>query len=266
MIKRTSVADLGKKAEQVHRRKGLGKAASLYVDAASELASEGRHAEAAAMLQAALSGDKRRNEGTSHQQRELRRMLAQMLVAAGKASDAIAEYEEYLKAGTPDASSLRALADLYAAADKQNLALDRLHRAIDRSIADGDIAGAAIAAGRIVDLTPDSLEAALQHATLLRNIGDDRLLGALERLAALYRAAEKLSAEVSVCREILALAPARADIKARLTSLYTRILEMDPHDDDAWQGLRVVDPDCAEQIAVLLMDELAEKHVRSKAG
>jgi hypothetical protein len=41
---------------------------------------------------------------------------------------------------------------------------------------------------------------------------------------------------------------------------------MDPHDDDAWQGLRVVDPELAEQIAVLLMDELTEKHARSKAG
>jgi tetratricopeptide (TPR) repeat protein len=266
MTKRVSVDDLRKKAEQKHRRKGLGEAASLYADAATALASEGRQAEAAAMLQAALGGDIRRHEGSSHQQRELRRILAQMLVASGSASEAIAEYEEYLKAGTPDATSLRALADLYVGAGKVNLALDRLHRAIDRSIADGDIAGAAVAAGRIVELTPESLEAATQHATLLRNIGDERLLGALERLAALYRAAEKLSAEVSVCREILTLAPGRADIKARLTSLYTQILEMDPHDDDAWQGLRIVDPDCADQVAVLLMDELAEKHVRSKAG
>lgn len=266
MGKRTSVDDLRRKAEQRHRRKGLGEAASLYAEAAHGLASEGRHAEAAAMLQAALSGDKRRNEGSSHQQRELRRMLAQTLVATGNSSEAIAEYEEYLKAGTPDAPSLRALADLYAAAGKVTLALDRLHRAVDRSIAEGDVAGAAVSAGRIVDLTPNSLEAAVQHATLLRNINDEHLLGALERLATLYRGMEKLSAEVSICREILALAPGRSDIKARLTSLYTRILEMDPHDDDAWQGLRTVDPDCAEQVSVLLMDELAEKHVRSKAG
>lgn len=266
MPKRTTVEDVRKKAQQTHRRKGLGDAASFYADAAAGLATEGRHAEAVEMLQTALNGDRRRNEGSSHQQRELRRLLAQMLVASGHSSDAIAEYEEFLKAGTPDAPSLRALADLYVAAGKVNLALDRLHRAIDRSIAEGDISGAAAAAGRIVDLTPDSLEAAVQHATLLRNIGDERLLGALERLATLYRAAEKLSAEVSTCREILSLAPGRSDVKARLTSLYTRILEMDPHDDDAWQGLRTVDPDCAEQVAVLLMDELAEKHVRSKAG
>jgi tetratricopeptide (TPR) repeat protein len=264
--KRTSVADVRKKAQAVHHRKGLGEAASLYAEAASGLAAEGRQADAAAMLQDALNGDRRRNDGSSHQQRELRRLLAQMLAASGRSSDAISEYEEFLKAGTPDSPSLRALADLYVAAGKVNLALDRLHRAIDRSIAEGDIASAAAAAGRIVELTPDSMEAAAQYATLLRNIGDERLLGALERLGALYQAAEKLSAEVSVGREMLALAPGRKDIKARLTSLYTRILEMDPHDDDAWQGLRTVDPDCAEQVAVLLMDELAEKHVRSKAG
>jgi tetratricopeptide (TPR) repeat protein len=266
MAKRTTTEDARKKAERLHRRKGLGDAASLYAEAAAGLASEGKQANAVEMLQAALNGDKRRNDGSSHQQRELRRLLAQMLAASGRSSDAIAEYEEFLKAGTPDAPSLRAVAELYVAAGKMNVALDRLRRAIERGIAEGDISGAALAAGRIVDLTPDSLEAAVQHATLLRNLGDDRLLGALERLAALYRAAEKLSAEVSTCREILSLAPGRADVKARLTSLYTRILEMDPHDDDAWQGLRTVDPDCADQVAVLLMDELAEKHVRSKAG
>jgi tetratricopeptide (TPR) repeat protein len=266
MSRRQTVEDLCRKAEQKHRRKGLGEAAPLYSAAAAGLASEGKHAEAAAMLQAALSGERHRKEGSSHQQRELRRMLAQLLVAAGSSGDAITEYEEYLKGGTPDPPSLRALADLYVAAGKVNLALDRLHRAIDRSIAEGDIAGAALAAGRIVELTPDSLEAAAQQVTLLRNIGDERLLVALEHLAALCRAAEKLSAEVSACREMLALAPGRADIKARLTSLYTRILEMDPHDDEAWHGLRTIDPDCAEQVAVLLMDELAEKNVRSKAG
>lgn len=266
MGKRTSIDDARKKAQTVHRRKGLGEAASLYADVASGLAGEGKQAEAADMLRTALNGDKRHQDGSTHQQRELRRIFAQMLAASGSSSEAIAEYEECLKSGTPDAPSLCALADLYAAAGKVTLALDRLHRAVERSIAEGDIASAADAAGRIVDLTPDSLEAAVQHATLLRNIGDDRLLAALDRLAALYRTAEKLSAEVGVCREILALAPSRSDIKARLTSLYTRILEMDPHDDDAWQGLRTVDPDCAEQVAVLLMDELAEKNVRSKAG
>jgi len=219
------------------------------------------------MLQGALSGDKHRSDAaSSHQQRELRRLLAQTLVAAGRASDAIAEYEEYLKMGTPDAPSLREVAELYIAAAKNTLALDRLRRAIDRSIAEGDIAGASIAAGRIVELTPDSIEAHAQYVTLLRNIGDDRLSAALERVALLYRAAEKLSAEVSACREILDLAPGRSDMKARLVSLYTKILEMDPHDDDAWRGLRIVDPDCAEQLAVLLMDELTEERARSKAG
>jgi tetratricopeptide (TPR) repeat protein len=267
MGKRTRTDDLRKKAEQRHRHKGLGEAASLYAEATAAFAAEGKHGDAAAMLQSALAGDKHRNDGAaSHQQRELRRLLAHAFVAAGHSSDAIAEYEEYLKMGTPDAPSLREVAELYIGAAKTTLALDRLRRAIDRSIAEGDISGAAVAAGRIVDLMPDSLEAQVQYVTLLRNVGDDRLLPALERLALLYRAAEKLSAEVSACREILELAPARADVKARLTSLFTRILEMDPHDDDAWRGLRGVDPDCAEQLAVLLMDELAEERARSKAG
>jgi len=83
------------------------------------------------MLQGALSGDKHRSDAaSSHQQRELRRLLAQTLVAAGRASDAIAEYEENLKMGTPDAPSLREVAELYIAAAKNTLALDRLRRAI----------------------------------------------------------------------------------------------------------------------------------------
>ena len=267
MGKRTSADDLRKKADQCHRRKGLVEAAALYTDAAAAFAAEGRHDRGAEMLLSALSGDKHRADGAStHQQRELRRLLAQTLVVAGRSSDAIAEYEEYLKAGTPDAPSLREVAELYIAAAKNTLALDRLRRAIERSIAEGDISGASVAAGRIVELTPDSIEAQAQYVTLLRNISDDRLPAALERLALLYRAAEKLSAEVAACREMLDLSPGRSDVKARLVSLYTKILEMDPHDDDAWRGLRNVDPDCAEQLSVLLMDELTEDHARSRAG
>ncbi|MBV8081871.1 MAG: hypothetical protein JOY86_02705 [Candidatus Eremiobacteraeota bacterium] len=266
MARRTTAADLRKKAQAAHRRKGLADAAQPYLDAAAAFESEGKADEAIAMLSEALSAPGARSDGATHQQRELRRALAHLLAHARRVGDAIGEYEELLKSGTPDAESLQALAQLYVAAGKTSLATDRLRRAIDRSIAEGDITQAALAAGRIAELMPDSIEAAAQHAALLRNIGGDELLAVLERLSRMYQAAEKLAAEVATCREILSLAPSRTDVKTRLVSLYTRILEMDPRDDDAWQGLRVLDGELAEQIAVLLMDELGETHPRTKAG
>lgn len=266
MARRIDAAELRKKAQAHHRRKGLAEALPMYADAARAFEAEDRTDEAIAMLTEALAAHGQHSDAASHQQRDLRRMLAAMLARTRRTSEAIGEYEELLKVGTPDAQSLQALAQLYIAAGKTSLASDRLRRAIDRSIAEGDVVEASRAAGRLAQLLPDSLEAAVQHAALLRNVGDDSLIPALERLAQMYQAAEKLSLEVSVCREILALKPGRDDVKRRLASLYTRILDMDPHDDDAWQGLRVVDPELAEQIAVLLMDELTEKQSRSKAG
>lgn len=258
--------DLRKKAEQKHKRKGFGEAAPLYQHAAGTLIAEGRADAAIAMLQAALAADGRHGDAAVHQQREMRKLLAETLSAAQQVPAAISEYEEYLKSGTPDGASLRTLAELYLAAGKPRIAIERLRRAIDRSIAEGDIAGAAGAAARVADLMPESLDVAVQHAALLRNMGDERLLGALERLAALYQRAEKLSQEESTCREMLTLAPGREDIRRRLSSLYTRILEMDPHDESAWQGLRTLDPDLADQVSVLLMDEVSDKQARSKAG
>jgi len=266
MGKRTGAAELRKKAQERQRRKGLAEALPLYADAARALEAENKPDEAITMLSDALAAPGQRSDAASHQQRELRGMLAAMLARAHRVGDAIGEYEELLKLGTPDSQSLQALAQLYVAAGKTNLATDRLRRAIDRSIAEGDIVEASRAAGRIAELMPDSLEAATQHAALLRNIGDDGLVAVLDRLVLMYRALEKLSLEVSACREILQLTPARDDMKDRLVSLYTRILEMDPHDDEAWQGLRVVDPELADQVAVLLMDELTDKQPRSKAG
>jgi tetratricopeptide (TPR) repeat protein len=263
--RRPSADDLRKKAEQKHKRKGLGEAASLYHEAAQAFIAQDKADDAIAMLSDALA-EPPKNERSSHQQRELRRLLAETLTASGQSNAAISEYEEYLKLGTPDVPSLRALAELYIGAGKSNIAIDRLRRAIERSIAQGDIVGAADAAGRIAELTPESLDAAVQHALLLRNVGDDGVLPALEHLAALYRDNEKLSQEVATCREILGLAPGREDIRRRLASLYTRILEMDPHDDDAWHGLRSLDPELADQVGVLLMDELADRNARSKAG
>ncbi len=264
MSARRSTADeLRKKAEQKHRRKGIAEAAPLYRQSALALLADGREHDAAAMLQAALSDDG--NESSS-QQRDLRKLAAETLASIHNMPAAISEYEEYVKSGTPEASTLRALAELYVTAGKTNIAIERLRRAVERGIGEGDIVEAATAAGRVADLMPESTDAAVQQVVLLRNIADERLERALDHLAALYRAQEKLSQEVAVGEELLAIAPSRDDVRHRLASLYTRILEMDPHDDAAWQGLRKVDGELSEQLAVLLMDELADKQTRTKAS
>ena len=257
---------LRKSAEQRQQRKGLGEAAPLYVQAAAAFASDNRHAEAAAMLQAALERDERHGKTPAHQPRELRRALAEALAACRQLGEAISEYEEYLKSGPPDAGALGCLADLYVAAGKPNLAVERLRRAIDRSISNNDVMTAAAAAGRVAALLPDSIEAAAQHVILLRTANDARLPGALDHLAQLYRAEEKLAHEAVTLREMLALSPGDDAIRQRLVNLYTRILEMDPHDEEAWRGLRTVDAAFCEQLTVLLMDELSNERARSKAG
>ena len=264
--KQQSAAQLRKSAEQRQQRKGIGEAAPLYLNAAAALANDDRHADAAAMLQAALEREERKAKGSAHQPRELRRALAEALAASRQTGAAISEYEEYLKSGPPDAGALGCLADLYVAAGKPNLAVERLRRAIDRSIAESDLMSAAAAAGRIAALLPDSIEAASQQVVLLRTAGDARLAGALEHLASLYGAQEKVAHEAATLREVLTLSPGDDAIRQRLVNLYTRILEMDPHDEEAWRGLRTVDRALAEQLSVLLMDDLGSEQARSKAG
>jgi tetratricopeptide (TPR) repeat protein len=264
--RRSSGDELRKKAEQKHRRKGIAEAAPLYRQSALALLADGREHDAAEMLQAALADDGQHHDGSSQQQRDLRKLAAETLAAIHNMPAAISEYEEYVKSGTPEASTLRALAELYVTAGKTNIAIERLRRAVERGIGEGDIVEAATAAGRVADLMPESTDAAVQHVVLLRNVADERLEKALDHLAALYRAQEKLSQEVAVGEELLGIAPSRDDVRRRLASLYTRILEMDPHDDAAWQGLRKVDGELSEQLAVLLMDELADKQTRTKAS
>ena len=263
--KEPTAAQLRRSAEQRHQRKGLNEAAPQYLQAANAFAHDNRHADAAAMLQSALEREERKAKSSAHQPRELRRALAEALAGSRQIGAAISEYEEYLKSGAPEADALQALADLYVAAGKPSLAVERLRRAIDRSIAENDIRSAAEAAGRVAALLPDSVDAAAQHVLLLRSAGDARLLGALDRLADLYQAQEKIAHEVAVLREIHTLAPDKEAVRQRLVNLYTRILEMDPHDEEAWSGLSSTDPDLSEQLTVLLMDELGER-ARSKAG
>ena len=261
-----TAAQLRKNAEQRHQRKGLADAAPLYLQAAAGYADDNRHADAAAMLQSALEREERKAKASGHQPRELRRALAAALASSRQNGEAISEYEEYLKSGPPDAGALQALADLYVAAGKPSLAVDRLRRAIDRSIAENDIPSAATAAGRVSTLLPESVDAAAQYVLLLRSVGDARLLGALDHLADLYHAQEKIAHEVAVLREIRSLAPNKEAVRERLVNLYTRILEMDPQDEEAWNGLRSADPALSEQMTVLLMDELTGERARSQAG
>ena len=263
-----SAAQLRKRAEQREQRGGLGEAAPLYLQAAAALARDNRHADAAAMLQGALERDERRARTSAQQPRELRRALAEALAASRQTSAAISEYEEYLKSGAPDAGTLAVLADLYIAAGKPNLAIERLRRAIERAVADSDVKSAAAAAERIAALLPDSADAAAEHVALLRaaSAGGARLLRALEHLAELHRREERISHETVVLREILALAPRNEAVRQRLANLYARILEMDPNDEEAWNGLRSTDPDLSEQMTVLLMDEHTNERGRSKAG
>jgi len=51
---------------------------------------------------------------------------------------------------------------------------------------------------------------------------------------------------------LLSLAPERKDVKDRLASIYTRILDVDPDDGDAWVGLAAIDEPLAEQLRVIL--------------
>ena len=263
-----NAAQLRKRAEQREQRGGLGEAAPLYLQAAAALAHENRHADAASMLQAALDRDERRAKTSAQQPRELRRALADALAASRQIGAAISEYEEYLKAGAPDAGTLTTLADLYVAAGKPNLAVERLRRAIERAVSDSDVRSAAAAAERVAGLLPDSADAAAEHVALLRaaSAGGARLVRALEHLAELHRREERISHETAVLREVLALAPGNEAVRQRLANLYTQILENDPNDEEAWNGLRSTDPDLSEQMTVLLMDEHTSERNRSKAG
>ena len=184
--------------------------------------------------------------------KEIRRAHCRVLVDAGRIGEAIAELEERLQAHPDDAEDLIDVSGLYEKTQRADLAVDRLRRAVDQLVATGDLARAIPAAKRMIDLEPLSLETATDLVTLLRAHDPKLLVEGIEHLADVYRTRGKLGQEAAACCELLSLAPDRSDVKDRLASIYTRILDVDPDDGDAWVGLAAIDEPLADQLRVIL--------------
>jgi tetratricopeptide (TPR) repeat protein len=184
--------------------------------------------------------------------KDIRRAHCRVLADAGRIGEAIAEFEERLQSHPDDAEDLIDVSALYERTQRGDLAVDRLRRAVDHLVAAGDLARAIPAAKRLIDLEPSSLETATDLVSLLRAHDPKLLVEGIEHLADLYRTRGKLGQEAAACCELLSLAQDRADIKDRLASIYTRILDVDPDDGDAWVGLAAIDEPLAEQLRVIL--------------
>lgn len=182
----------------------------------------------------------------------IRRALCRALADAGRIGEAIAEYEERLQTHADEVDDLIDVSSLYERTARADLAVDRLRRAVDQLVAAGDLAKAIPAAKRLIDLEPMSLETATDLVSLLRAHDPALLADGIEHLADVYRTRGKLGQEAAACCELLSLAPDRSDVKERLASIYTRILDVDPDDGDAWFGLAAVDAPLAEQLRVIL--------------
>jgi tetratricopeptide (TPR) repeat protein len=182
----------------------------------------------------------------------IRKAYAVALLASGKDAEAIAEFEESLRLAPDDADSLTEVALLYERNGREDLALERLRRAVDLYVAGRNLLGAVEAGRRLVTLAPESLEHATDLVGLLRAHDPALLAGALEHLADVYRSREKIGQEADICRELLTIAPERDDFRQRLADIYVRILEVDPNDDDAWLGLATVDEMLADGLSARL--------------
>ena len=187
--------------------------------------------------------------------RDIRRAYARSLARSGRVGEAIAEFEERLQAHPEDAGDLADVADLYRSAGRLDLAVDRLRRAVDIFVGADDLDAAVAAGRRLIELQPQSLEHAADLVSILRARDPALLAEGLEHLADVYRERGKLGQEADACRELLELRPDRPDVGRRLASIYTRILEVDPDDQDAWIGLAVIDEPLADQLRVLLLRE-----------
>jgi tetratricopeptide (TPR) repeat protein len=185
-------------------------------------------------------------------EKEIRRAHGRALCEAGRIGEAIAELEERLQAHPEDTDDLIDVSELYERTKRPDLAVDRLRRAVDQLVAAGDLARAIPAAKRLIDLEPLSLETASDLVSLLRAHDPKLLVEGIEHLADIYRTRGKLGQEAAACCELLSLAPDRGDVKDRLASIYTRILDVDPDDGDAWVGLAAIDEPLAEQLRVIL--------------
>jgi tetratricopeptide (TPR) repeat protein len=187
--------------------------------------------------------------------RDVRRAYSRALANAGRVGEAIAEFEERLQNDPDDCEDLTDVATLYERAGRIDQAVDRLRRAIDLYVARSDLDAAVNAARQLIVLEPQSLESASDLVSILRARDPQLLAEGVEHLADLYRERGKLGQESAACSELLTLAPDRADVKSRLSSIFTRILEVDPDDQDAWVGLAAIDEPLADQLRVLLARE-----------
>ena len=187
--------------------------------------------------------------------RTIRRAYSRALSACGRIGEAIGELEERLEAQADDAQDLVDVSALYERAGRHDLAVDRLRRAVDIHIATDDLDAAVGAARRMIALEPSSLETASDVVAILRSRDPAVLAEGIEHLADVYRERGKLGQEAGACSELLALRPERQDVRDRLSSIYTRILEVDPDDQDAWIGLAAIDEPLAGQLRVLLDPE-----------
>jgi len=187
--------------------------------------------------------------------RDVRRAYSRALANAGRVGEAIAEFEERLQNDPDDCEDLTDVATLYERAGRIDQAVDRLRRAIDLYVGRGDLDAAVNAARQLIVLEPQSLESASDLVSILRARDPELLAEGVEHLADLYRERGKLGQESAACSELLTLQPDRADVKNRLSSILTRILEVDPDDQDAWVGLAAIDEPLADQLRVLLARE-----------
>lgn len=183
----------------------------------------------------------------------IRLNLAAVLCGAGRRADGVAEYEEFLRANASDGRTLATLAAEYAILGKRDEAVDRYRRALDHLLHEHNTETACAVARSIAALSPESLDDAHRVVELARTGDPSALPEALERYAVLCHQHGKMAQEVAAWKELVALAPDRPDTRRELASAYTRILDSDPADRDAWEGLEAVDPGLAAELRVLLM-------------
>ena len=196
----------------------------------------------------------------------IRLNLAAALCGTGRRAEGDAEYEEIVRANSVNGLTLASLAAEYAILGKRDEAVDRYRRALDLLVHEHKTDRACTVARSIAALSPSSLDDAIRVVELARGGDRSTLPDALERYAVLSHSQGKMSQEVAAWKELLALSPERAEVRRELAGAYTRILDSDPADRDAWEGLDAVDPGLAAELRVLLMvgdERVDEPDIRS---
>jgi len=184
----------------------------------------------------------------------LRRVLGESLGRAGRHAEAVSELQECLRLMPTDGPLLERAAASFVSLGRPDLALDRLHRALESHLEQRNVESAIRACQRINDIVPESLEDALHLSELVRGRSADALLGVLKRLATIYHERQKLDQEVDVRREIASLDSGDEINNAALAAVLTRILDVDPLDRQAWERIEAADPALADQLHVLLCE------------